>query len=31
MTPSLKMRRRAVEDKYRDLLDGMYEETVHRF
>ncbi|MEU1899912.1 long-chain fatty acid--CoA ligase [Nocardiopsis dassonvillei] len=31
MTPSLKMRRRAVEDKYRDLLDGMYEETAHRF
>ncbi|QUX30722.1 long-chain fatty acid--CoA ligase [Nocardiopsis akebiae] len=30
MTPSLKMRRRAVEDKYRDLLDGMYEETVRR-
>ncbi len=30
MTPSLKMRRRAVEEKYRDLLDGMYEETVRR-
>ncbi len=31
MTPSLKMRRRVVEDRYRDLLDGMYEETVRRF
>ncbi|WP_150245855.1 AMP-dependent synthetase/ligase [Nocardiopsis quinghaiensis] len=28
ITPSLKMRRRAVENKYRDLLDGMYEDTV---
>ncbi|WP_116245197.1 long-chain fatty acid--CoA ligase [Nocardiopsis sp. FIRDI 009] len=28
ITPSLKMRRRAIEEKYRDLLDGMYEETV---
>ncbi|NKY98595.1 AMP-dependent synthetase/ligase [Nocardiopsis alborubida] len=28
MTPSLKMRRRVVEDRYRDLLDGMYEESV---
>ncbi|GAB3717266.1 AMP-dependent synthetase/ligase [Nocardiopsis nanhaiensis] len=28
ITPSLKMRRRAVEDKYRDLLDGMYKDTV---
>ncbi|MFW6639821.1 AMP-dependent synthetase/ligase [Nocardiopsis algeriensis] len=25
MTPSLKMRRRAIEDKYRDVLDSMYE------
>ncbi len=30
MTPSLKMRRRVVEDRYRDLLDGMYEESVRR-
>ncbi len=28
ITPSLKMRRRTVEEKYRDLLDGMYENTV---
>ncbi|MEV2274865.1 AMP-binding protein [Nocardiopsis sp. NPDC049922] len=28
ITPSLKMRRRAIEEKYRDLLDGMYEDTV---
>ena len=28
ITPSLKMRRRAVEEKYADLLDDMYEETV---
>lgn len=30
ITPSLKMRRRVVEDKYRDLLDGMYDGTVQR-
>ncbi|MFE1169042.1 AMP-dependent synthetase/ligase [Nocardiopsis sp. NPDC058789] len=28
ITPSLKMRRRAVEERYRDLLDGMYEDSV---
>ncbi|RKS09808.1 long-chain acyl-CoA synthetase [Nocardiopsis sp. Huas11] len=28
ITPSLKMRRRAVEDRYRDLLDAMYEDSV---
>ncbi|OLT29132.1 AMP-dependent synthetase [Nocardiopsis sp. CNR-923] len=28
ITPSLKMRRRAIEEKYRDLLDAMYEGTV---
>ncbi|MGW5875874.1 AMP-dependent synthetase/ligase [Nocardiopsis terrae] len=28
ITPSLKMRRRAVEERYRDLLDGMYEGSV---
>ncbi|MFD6097742.1 AMP-dependent synthetase/ligase [Nocardiopsis flavescens] len=28
ITPSLKMRRRAVETKYQDLLDGMYEDGV---
>jgi long-chain acyl-CoA synthetase len=27
ITPSLKMRRRAVEEKYRDLLDAMYEDS----
>ncbi|WP_026122984.1 AMP-dependent synthetase/ligase [Nocardiopsis halotolerans] len=31
ITPSLKMRRRVVEDKYRDLLDAMYEDGVRRF
>ncbi|MFE9242008.1 AMP-dependent synthetase/ligase [Nocardiopsis sp. NPDC006938] len=30
ITPSLKMRRRAVEERYRDLLDGMYEGSVER-
>lgn len=28
ITPSLKMRRRAIENKYRHLLDGMYEDTL---
>lgn len=28
ITPSLKMRRRAVEEKYAELLDGMYEDSV---
>ncbi|WP_160051571.1 long-chain fatty acid--CoA ligase [Nocardiopsis sp. FR26] len=28
ITPSLKMRRRAVEERYRALLDGMYGDTV---
>ncbi|MFL1377298.1 MULTISPECIES: AMP-dependent synthetase/ligase [unclassified Nocardiopsis] len=28
ITPSLKMRRRAVESKYQDVLDGMYEDSV---
>jgi len=28
ITPSLKMRRRAVEERYRDLLDGMYGDSV---
>lgn len=31
ITPSLKMRRRAIESKYRQKLDGMYGESVHRF
>ncbi|MDT0330458.1 AMP-dependent synthetase/ligase [Nocardiopsis lambiniae] len=28
ITPSLKMRRRAVEAKYQEILDGMYEDSV---
>ncbi|MEU0489702.1 long-chain fatty acid--CoA ligase [Nocardiopsis sp. NPDC006139] len=28
ITPSLKMRRRAVETKYQDILDGMYEDGI---
>ncbi|CAL9400604.1 Long-chain-fatty-acid--CoA ligase FadD15 [Nocardiopsis dassonvillei] len=30
ITPSLKMRRRAVEAKYQGILDGMYEDDVQR-
>ncbi|MET9711323.1 AMP-dependent synthetase/ligase [Nocardiopsis alba] len=30
ITPSLKMRRRAVEEKYADLLDGLYEKAPRR-
>lgn len=30
ITPSLKMRRRAVEEKYAELLDAMYEDSVQR-
>ncbi|PWV54582.1 long-chain fatty acid--CoA ligase [Nocardiopsis sp. L17-MgMaSL7] len=30
ITPSLKMRRRAVEERYRDLLEGMYEGSVQK-
>src|SRR5699024_1084394 len=29
-TPSLKMRRRTIEDRYRQLLDGMYQDAVER-
>ena len=31
ITPSLKMRRRAIESKYQQKLDGMYGDSVHRF
>lgn len=30
ITPSLKMRRRTIEDKYSELLEGMYENTIER-
>ena len=30
ITPSLKMRRRTIEDRYRQLLDGMYQDAVER-
>lgn len=30
ITPSLKMRRRAIESKYQQILDGMYGDSVHR-
>lgn len=28
ITPSLKMRRRAVEERYRDVLEGMYKDSI---